>query len=158
MLMFLDSIDLFERILNSQQNYANLHRAFDHTQVLRLFGTYITWLSAELQQIGIAVQSGFPSTKKHDLDEAFNKCQNAFEQMRALKMNHDNMEDFIMLRQILNGLQDITERVKKLHRATTYDADVSHGVSANVEADHFSILKKVTFGELAPAVASEPHS
>ncbi|MCE6989398.1 FUSC family membrane protein [Dyadobacter sp. CY323] len=138
MLMFLDSIDLFERILNSQQNYANLHRAFDHTKVLRLFGTYITWLAAELQQIGIAVQSGFPSNKKHDLDEAFNKCQSAFEQMRAYKMNHDNMEDFIMLRQILNALQDITERVKKLHRATTYDADVSHGFSANVEADHFT--------------------
>jgi uncharacterized membrane protein (TIGR01666 family) len=138
MLMFLDSIDLFERILNSQQNYANLHRAFDHTKVLRLFGTYITWLAGELQQIGIAVQSGFPSTKKHDLDEAFNKCQSAFEQMRAYKMNHDNMEDFIMLRQILHGLQDITERVKKLHRATTYDADVSNGFSANVEADHFT--------------------
>jgi uncharacterized membrane protein (TIGR01666 family) len=137
MLMFLDSIDLFERILNSQQNYANLHRAFDHTKVLRLFGTYITWLAAEIQAVGIAVQSGFASHPRHDLDEAFNKCQKAFERMREDKMNHENMEDFIMLRQILNSLQDVTERVKKLHRATTYDASVSEGYKLNVDGDNF---------------------
>ena len=137
MLMFLDSIDLFERILNSQQNYINLHRAFDHTKILRLFGTYITWLSAEIQQIGLAVQSGSSSQPRHDLDEAFNKCQRAFEKMRGDKMNHDNMEDFIMLRQILNSLQDVTERIKKLHRATSYDADVSNGYKLNVETENF---------------------
>lgn len=137
MLMFLDSIDLFERILNSQQNYTNLHRAFDHTKVLRLFGTYITWLSAEIQQIGLAVQSGFPSQRRRDLDEAFDKCQRAFERMRESNMTHDNMEDFIMLRQILISLQDVTERVKKLHRATTYDAAVSEGYKLTVEAENF---------------------
>ncbi|KQS31109.1 FUSC family membrane protein [Dyadobacter sp. Leaf189] len=138
MLMFLDSIDLFERILNSQQNYVNLHRAFDHTKVLRLFGTYITWLAAEIQTIGLAVQSGSASTPRHDLDEAFNKCQKAFERMREHQMNHENMEDFIMLRQILNSLQDVTERVKKLHRATTYDAAVGEGYKLNVEGDNFT--------------------
>ncbi|CAG5068265.1 Inner membrane protein YccS [Dyadobacter sp. CECT 9623] len=137
MLMFLDSIDLFERILNSQQNYANLHRAFDHTKVLRLFGTYIIWLAEEIQTIGIAVQSGFASQPRHDLDEAFAKCQKAFERMREYKMTHENMEDFIMLRQILNSLQDVTERIKKMHRATTYDAEVGKGYTLNVQGDNF---------------------
>jgi len=137
MLMFLDSIDLFERILNSQQNYTNLHRAFDDSKVLRLFGTYISWLAAEIQQIGLAVQSGFPSRSRRDLDEAFNKCQSAFERMREDRMTHENMEDYIMLRQILNSLQDITERIKKLHRATTYDTSVSNDYKLNVEIDNF---------------------
>jgi uncharacterized membrane protein YccC len=53
-------------------------------------------------------------------------------------MNHDNMEDFIMLRQILNSLQDVTERVKKLHRATRYEADVSKDYKLEVEADDFT--------------------
>ena len=137
MLMFLDSIDLFERILNSQQNYTNLHRAFDDTKVLRLFGTYISWMAAEIQQIGLAVQSGFPSRSKRDLDEAFNKCQSAFERMREHRMTHENMEDYIMLRQILNSLQDITERIKKLHRATTYDSAVTIESNLKVEVDNF---------------------
>lgn len=138
MLMFLDSVDLMERIINSQQNYSNLHRAFDHTKILRLFGTYITWLAAELQHIGLAVQSGFPSKPKHDLDEAFNKCQRTFDSIRERTMTHDNIEDFIMLRQILNSLQDITERVKKLHRATRYDSDLGNEYNLNVEIDDFT--------------------
>lgn len=137
MLMFLDSIDLFERILNSQQNYANLHRAFDDTKVLRLFGTYITWLAGDIQQIGLAIQSGFPSHSRHDLDEAYNKCQSAFERTRRDRMTHENMEDYIMLRQILNSLQDITERVKKLHRATTYDASLSKDYHVDFGVDNF---------------------
>lgn len=137
MLMFLDSIDLFEQILNSQQNYANLHRAFDDSKVLRLFGTYISWLAAEIQQIGIAVQSGVSSRPKHDLDEAFNKCQSAFERMRQDRMTHENMEDYIMLRQILNSLKDITERVKKLHRATTYDTELGQQHRMDVELENF---------------------
>ncbi|QRR01102.1 FUSC family protein [Dyadobacter sandarakinus] len=138
MLMFLDSIDLFERILNSQQNYANLHRAFGHTKILRMLGTYITWLSTEIQQIGLAVQSGFPAHSRHDLDEAIHRCQKAFEKMREQQMTHDNMEDYIMLRQILNSLQDITERVKKLHRASTYDTEVGKDYKMNVETDNFT--------------------
>jgi uncharacterized membrane protein (TIGR01666 family) len=138
MLMFLDSVDLMERILNSQQNYSNLHRAFDHTKILRLMGTYITWLAAEIQHIGLAVQSGTPSKPKHDLDEAFNKCQRTFDSIRERTMTHDNMEDFIMLRQILNSLQDITERVKKLHRATRYDSNLGDEFKPNVDVDDFT--------------------
>ncbi|MCF2444853.1 FUSC family protein [Dyadobacter sp. CY345] len=138
MLMFLDSVDLMERILNSQQNYSNLHRAFDHSKILRLFGTYITWLAAELEQIGLSVQSGFPSKPRHDLDEAFNKCQRTFDSIRERSMTHENVEDFIMLRQILNSLQDITERVKKLHRATRYDSELSKEYNINVDIDDFT--------------------
>jgi uncharacterized membrane protein (TIGR01666 family) len=147
MLMFLDSIDLFEQILNSQQNYVNLHKAFGHTKVLRLFGTYISWLADEIRQVGLAVQSGVASRPKHDLDEAFNKCQSVFEKMRHENMTHENMEDFIMLRQILNSLRDVTERVKKLHRATTYDAELSNDYKVNVELENF-----VPKQEYSPAI------
>ena len=137
MLMFLDSIDLFEQILNSQQNYVNLHHAFNDSKILRLFGTYISWLAAEIQQIGLAVQSGASSKPRRDLDEAYNKCQSVFERMRHDQMTHENMEDYMMLRQILNSLQDITERVKKLHRATTYDTELGSEHKVDVELENF---------------------
>lgn len=138
MLMFLDSIDMMERILDSQQDYSHLHKAFDHTKILRLFGTYISWLSVELQEIGLATQSGFASRPRHDLDAAFYKCQSAFLRLREQHMTHDNMEDYIMLRQILNSLQDMTERIKKLHLATSYDAELSDQHKLDVEPDNFA--------------------
>ena len=137
MLMFLDSIDLFERIINSQHNYENLHRAFGNSQILKLFGTYIAWLAEDIQQIGIAVQIGTVSRPRHDLDLAYSKCQNAFERLRADKMTHENIEDYMMLRQILNGMQDMTERIKKLHRATTYDAALSANQNLDIQVESF---------------------
>ncbi|WP_025763544.1 FUSC family protein [Dyadobacter tibetensis] len=137
MLMFLDSIDLFERILNAQQDYHHLHKSFDDSRILRLFGTYLNWLAAEIQQIGIAVQSGVPSKPKHDLDLSINKCIRAFDSLRSRRLTEANVEDFMMLRQILNRMQDITERVKKLHRATTYDTKISNELEVNVNLENF---------------------
>src|SRR5690606_13979654 len=55
MLLFLDSIDLFERIMDSQQDYTYLQKAFGNTRVLKLFGSYIRFLSKELENIGLAI-------------------------------------------------------------------------------------------------------
>lgn len=137
MLMFLDSIDLFERILNSQQNYEYLHKTFDSTKILKLFGTYLTWLAEDIQQIGIAIQSNTISRSKHDLDESYLKCQLAFESLRERKMTSENMEDFMMLRQILNRIQDITERVKKLHMVSTYDSKAADELHIDVNLENF---------------------
>ncbi len=137
MLMFLDSIDLFERILNSQQNYEYLHKTFDSTKILKLFGTYLIWLSEDIQQIGIAIQSNTVSRSRHDLDESYLKCQSAFEALRERKMTSENLEDFIMLRQILNRIQDITERVKKLHLVTSYDSKVADEFHIEVNLEDF---------------------
>lgn len=138
MLMFLDSVDLLEQILNSQQNYQNLHRAFDNTKLLRLIGAYIKLLGNELQQIGLAVQNGSASRPKRDLDDALSKCISAFNQVREDHMTHENLEDFMMLRQILNSVQDITDRVKKLHRATTYDSVMAEHYKPEVDLEHFT--------------------
>ncbi len=123
MLMFLDSVDLYEQILNSQQDYRYLNKAFGDTKILRLFGIYINWLATEVQQIGLAIQTGTASRPRHDLDESFHKCEAAYFNLRERKLTHENVEDFIMLRQILNALRDVTIRVKKLHRATSYDVE-----------------------------------
>lgn len=138
MLMFLDSVDLFEQILNSQQDYRRLNQAFGHSRILTLFGTYIKWLAAELQQIGLAVQTGVASRPKHDLDESFHKIEAAYFRLKEQSLAHDNIEDFIMLRQILNSLRDITMRVKKLHRATSFDASLGRQTLPDLEYEGFA--------------------
>ncbi|GAA4431292.1 FUSC family protein [Ravibacter arvi] len=122
-LMYLDSLDLFEQILNSQQDYRHLNQAFGDSKILRVFGIYITWLAEEVQHIGVAVQAGAASRSGRDLAEGFHKCELAFYRYRADRMTQENVEDFIMLKQVLLSMRDITERVKKLHLATRYEAN-----------------------------------
>lgn len=122
MLMYLDSLDLFEQIINSQQDYRYLRKVFGHSKILRIFGVFIRWLAEEVQHIGVAIQSGSPSKSGRDLIEGFHKCELAFYQFRARHMTQENVEDFIMLKQVLLSMRDITERVRKLHMATRYEA------------------------------------
>lgn len=121
-LMYLDSLDLFEQILNSQQDYRHLVRVFGDTKILRIFGIYINWLAEEVQHIGVAVQAGAVSTSNRDLAEGFHKCELAFYRFRSARMTQENVEDFIMLKQVLFSMRDITERIKKLHLFTRYEA------------------------------------
>ncbi len=121
-LMYLDSLDLFEQILNSQQDYRHMAKVFGDSKILRIFGIYINWLAEEVQHIGVAVQAGAVSTSNRDLAEGFHKCELAFYRFRATRMTQENVEDFIMLKQVLLSMRDITERVKKLHLLTRYEA------------------------------------
>jgi uncharacterized membrane protein YccC len=145
MSMFLDSIDLFERIMTSQQDYENMHKAFDNTGILKDLQDHLTVLSNELQEIGLAVQSGFPSKQDFDLDAMQEKSMKAFIKLREEKLNPDTIENFIMLRHILYSLQDITERIKKLHLSTTYDKRISRDYTPRVDLDKF-----VTHQEIDP--------
>ena len=124
LLMFVETIDLFELIMTSQQDYRQLHDVFDNTHILPYFGKYIRMMADELQHIGLAVQAGKAALPKRDLDVLFNKVSGMFYHLRKEKMNHDNVEDFIMLRQILYTLQALNERIKKLYSVAAFNKDI----------------------------------
>ena len=118
LIIFMDSVDLYERILLSQQDYVQLHKAFDGKHILQVYGRYLGILAFELEQIGLALQQGRQYHSKRELNNAFEKCRGAFYQLRERHMDSSNLEDFIMLRQILYSLQDLTDRIKKLNLFT----------------------------------------
>ncbi|ANI88576.1 hypothetical protein A9P82_04260 [Arachidicoccus ginsenosidimutans] len=124
LMMYIDTVDAFELIITSQQDYNKLHQAFDETRILTYFGIYINMLADELQHFGLAVQSGKNAVPKRDLDLLLHKCERVFYTLRKSKMNHDNVEDFISLRQILYTFQHLTERIKKLYSIAAFDENV----------------------------------
>ncbi|WP_315824156.1 FUSC family membrane protein [Paraflavitalea speifideaquila] len=78
MMMFLDSMDLFERIMTTQQDYESLHKEFDDTEILPVYHRMIMQASEKLHRIGLAVQEG--TSYKHDntLDQAFKETSTIF--------------------------------------------------------------------------------
>ncbi|MGI8951671.1 MAG: FUSC family membrane protein [Chitinophagaceae bacterium] len=137
MLMFLDSIDLFERIMTSQQDYNKLHQAFDGTNILHNIYQVISALANELNEIGLAVQSGNSAESLINIDELLQQTQNAFDDLKKRSLNAETVENFITLRQILNNLQDISERIKRLQQCTTYDKKISKQFKQNVQLENF---------------------
>lgn len=136
MKIFLDSIDLFERIMTSQQDYKKMHEKFDKWNILEEYRSFILLLAQQLQEIALSIQEERASKQIVDLDAAFKKTSEAFTELRKAHLTPNNIEDFIVLRQILYNLQDIAERIKLLH-VSTYDKQIVKDFTPDVKLEQF---------------------
>lgn len=137
MSMFLDSIDLMERIMTSQYDYEELHQRFDKTKLLDVIEQQIFVLADELHDIGLALQSGFRISENRNLDALQQKSMDAFFELRKTALNESTVEDFIILRQILYSLQDVTERIKRLLAGSRFDDKSTKGEKAEIDLQKF---------------------
>jgi len=138
MLMFLESIDLFEQILTSQQDYKTMHEKFDDKNILPYFHRYIELISSELINIGISVQSNQKAFPIVNLDKELLKCYQQYYDLRNAEMNHENFQDYMMLRQILMNLSEITKKVKTIYRASGYDEKLAKSLSFGLDFEKFA--------------------
>jgi len=137
MMIFLDIIDLFERIITSQQDYRMLHRNFDNTELMQDCRRLILELAAELDEIGIAIMSGKPSAETGDLPAHIRQVRERVKQYSATHRTTENAEAFASLNDILDSIEDLGLRLHTLHGYTTYDRTLSRNVSAEVDVQEF---------------------
>lgn len=120
-LIFTDIIDLFERSITSFQDYEALHRYFDNSEILQRYQELIVNIAAQLDTIGLAVKTGKSAPPDDALLLQLIDTREYLDQFRDLNRTADNIEGFINLRNILQNLEDIIQRVNTLHLYTTYD-------------------------------------
>lgn len=121
MMIHLDVLDLFEKTITSFQDYNRLHSYFDNTDILQKYQSVIYVMADELDEIGIAVQSGYAAKGNEGLQETVLQLKNEYEEFRNARHNAENLEGLINLRQILQSLEDIASRLSTLQLYTTYD-------------------------------------
>jgi uncharacterized membrane protein YccC len=129
MMIFLDSIDLFERIMTSQQDYRLLHRLFDNSQLLEECRKLILDLAAELDEIGLAIMSGKPSVDRSTLSSRIRQLR--------VELAANDVEEVADLSNILDSIQDISDRLHVLHGLTTYDRKLSRNFRTDLDYEEF---------------------
>jgi uncharacterized membrane protein (TIGR01666 family) len=138
-MIFLDAVDLMERIMTAQQDYELLLEKFGQTEILDVYYRNINILAVSLYGIGLSVQAGEIARGGIDLEAEIKETSDKFDQLRSQSLNADNIEGFIILRHILYNLQDITERIRRLKAYTTFDKNINTAISSNeVEYQEFS--------------------
>ena len=135
--VFLDSVDLMERVMTLQYDYETLHHKFSGKGILGIIKKQIDVLSDELHGTGLALQSGFAARSRLNLDDIQQETATAFFELRKKELNENTIADFIALRQILYSLQDITERIKRLRLSTYYDAKNSKEDRPDIDLEKF---------------------
>lgn len=121
MMVYLDVADLFEIVMTSHQNYEKLHTYFDETGILEEYRLLINTLAAELDVVGMALQSGRHSRHDEQIDEDISTERKHLQQLRTSTMDADNLEGFISLRHILDSIDELATRIRTLHQYTSYD-------------------------------------
>jgi uncharacterized membrane protein (TIGR01666 family) len=136
-MIFLDIVDLFERVITSHQDFKTLHYFFDDTDILEKFKEAILFLSNELDEIGIAVKSDEIVKPNTELNDRIKNLKKYFEKLRDEQRNAENVEGFISLRHILENIEDIGDRIYTLQNYTTYDKKLTKNFDTSIEYEQF---------------------
>jgi uncharacterized membrane protein YccC len=114
MMIYLDSVELFEQTMYSYQDYELLHKALDHTGLPNKFYGMILELAADLEHIGITIQTGLAVKKNIDLTRRMDNLQRSIGQQFASTKDVQQIKSLEALEKILNNIQDIGNRINKL--------------------------------------------
>lgn len=133
---FVDSIDIFERIMTSQRDYKALHAAFDNN-VLQNINHVLLQLANELDAIGIAIQKGEKSFPSAEVARDMESLELFFTDHRHQYMNDRNINDYIGLKHILDSIKDIYDRIEMLHRYTSFDKAMAQDLKISADYSQF---------------------
>ncbi|MEP7277160.1 MAG: FUSC family membrane protein [Bacteroidota bacterium] len=121
MMLFIDTVDLFEKAITSFYPYKDLHRFFDDSDILLRFKDIILEIAGALDEIGIAVKIGKASNPPDELQEKLAALQQYFTTFRNQQLNAEKLDAIITLRKILQSIEDMVARINTLHNQTKYD-------------------------------------
>ena len=137
MMLFIDTVDLFEKAATSFYPYENLHHFFDGTDILQRFKNCVGSIADALDDIGIAVKSGKASDAPDKLQEQLIELQQYFTEFRNTHLNAENLEALITLRKILQAIEDMVARINTLHNETKYDKKRAKDFKPSGDHDKF---------------------
>ncbi len=137
LMSFLDTVDLFERIMTSQQDYKHLHEQIDETHLLESFRQTILLLADDLEGLAVAFQSGDASNPNESSAENVRQLGQTFQAARSKFMGEKNLEAFISLRHVLDSIRDLQSRIDTLHTYSTYDKKALATSERNVEYNRY---------------------
>lgn len=78
MLMFLNSIDLYDKLLTSENDYKRMNQVFGSTKLLQSIHDYLLVMADEITNLGISMQSGLAFKQITNFDEELKKSMTNF--------------------------------------------------------------------------------
>jgi len=157
-MIFLDTVDLFERAMTSYQDYEALHNYFKEEDILERYRQLIIELSNEIDEIGIAIKAGNQSVETGLLQTHIKETQEYFNTFRDTKRTAENVDGFINLRHILNSIEDMAGRIHTLHLYTTYDKKFLKEHARPLDYDKFVTHQPVEFKLLLDNISMQSNT
>ena len=137
MLMFLNSIDLHEKLMTSENDYRKVQKSFGETGLLISVGNYLNLLSGELTNIGIALQSGSKAKPIRDFQIELDAIFEEYFDIRNKNLTSDTLENFMIMRVILMRLREISAEITTIYKIFTQDQKSAKNLSTGLDLNKF---------------------
>lgn len=137
MLMFLNSIDLHEKLMTSESDYRKVQQNFGATGFLKSLGDYLQILAEEMSNIGIALQSGSKAKPLRNIDALLEKIYNEYFDLRNSKLTPQTLGDFMTLRLIINRITGISDEIKTIYKVFSQDQKLAKSLSTGLDYEKF---------------------
>lgn len=137
MVMFIDSVDLFEQVMTSQQDYRALHDCFKDGKMMEAFRHLILEVANELEKTGLVIQSGFPPRVTSRVGDAIKEAEAGFVAYRSDHLEPATIDCFISLRHILNSIKDVAEHLRRLQTYASYSSEPGSPSTGEVDTNRF---------------------
>ncbi|WP_392437826.1 FUSC family membrane protein [Cruoricaptor ignavus] len=137
MMLFLNSIDLHEKLITSENDYRQIHEYFGNKPILNQIHSFLLMLADEISNIGLALQSGNKAHRRTNLDDELQLLYEEYFEIRSQEMNSENLENFMVLRQILQRINELTESVNNIYTIYTQDLSSAKTLSTGLDYEKF---------------------
>lgn len=137
MQLFLNSLDLYEQLLTATNDYRKLHENFGHTPILPKINRYLNRLSQEMVHLGISIQGGLKADPQMDIAAELQKLHDVYFALRNRELNPDSLEHFLILRQIMYRITEVSEETKKLYLLQAQDPKLAKSLSSGLDLQKF---------------------
>ena len=137
MLMFLTSIDFYEKLITTNTDFKKLHENFSDSDILQEIRNYLLFLANEIESIGISLQSGSKieanSFINNNLDELFQKYFN----LRNTQLKPENLEKFLSLRLVMMRVKEMSDEVKSIYKIGHQKEKPKKNIAAGLDYQKF---------------------
>lgn len=137
MLMFLNSMDLHEKLMTSESDYKKLQESFEDTEILVKIHDYLNILSEEIANIGISLQSSTRARPIFNLQAREHELNVHYFELRNRQMTPDNLENFMILRQIIMRINEITREINEIYKVFSQNVRLAKSLSTGLDLKKF---------------------
>ncbi|KMQ64332.1 membrane protein [Chryseobacterium angstadtii] len=137
MLMFLNSMDLHEKLMTSESDYQKLQQSFEDSMILVNIHDYLNLLAEEITNIGISLQIGTRAKPLFDLELELKNLNYHYFELRNKQMTPDNLENFMILRQILMRINEITKEINEIYKVFSQNIKLAKSLSTGLDLKKF---------------------
>ncbi|WP_018676168.1 FUSC family protein [Riemerella columbina] len=136
-LSFISSIDLYEQLMTSENDYRALHKNFGQDKILVKINKTLHILAVELNHIGVSTQIGQQPKPKQNIDAIIEDCFNTYFDLRTKKLSAETLDQFMILRQIMMRIAEIAEEIKSVYKITSHDIKLAKSLSSGLDLSQF---------------------